>query len=110
MSKENIEELKKCFTLVKNSSNAAIAHYQILFTLRSKDKAIKYHFDDMNDFRYVDFFRAINSGNYKSMFIETACLFDSDPKTHNIRRLKALLKENDLNELAEKFEKKTITS
>jgi hypothetical protein len=40
------------------------------------------------------------------MFIETACLFDSDKKTHNIRNLKHFLRNNNLNELADKFENK----
>lgn len=98
------EELKECFNSVRDSSVAAIAHYQIWYTLRSEEKAIKYHFDDMDDYRYADFFLAVNSGNYKLMFIETACLFDSDERTHNIRNLKSLLKINNLNEIAGKFD------
>lgn len=97
------DELRECFESVRDSSVSAMAHYQIWFTLRGKEKAIKNHFDDMDDHRYVDFFLAANSGNYKLMFIETACLFDSDPKTHNIRSLKTLLNNNDLNELVNKF-------
>jgi len=99
-------QLRECFNLVRDSSVAAMAHYQIWFALRGEEKAVKTHFDDMNDTRYVDFFLASNSGNYKLMFIETACLFDSDEKTHNIRSLKALLSSNDLSELTKKFNSK----
>ena len=99
------EELTKCFTHVRDSQNSALAHYQIWFTLRGKGKAIDKYLDDMNDCRYVDFFHAANSGNYKLMFIETACLFDSDDRTHNIRALKSLMSKNSLTDLVDKFNK-----
>lgn len=92
-------ELSKCFGNVKDSANAAQAHYQVWFALRGDGKALKKHFDDMNDYRYVEFFRVSNIGNYKMMFIEAACLFDSDPKTDSLRKLKALLKQSGFPEL-----------
>jgi hypothetical protein len=98
------EELVECFQHVRNSQNSALAHYQIWFTLRGKGKAIDEYLDDMNDYRYVDFFHAANSGNYKLMFIETSCLFDSDDRTHNIRSLKSAMIENGLTELADRFD------
>jgi len=96
-------EIHECFTHVKDSQNAALAHYQIWFTLRGNGKAIDTHLNDMNDYRYVDFFHAANSGNYKLMFIEIAALFDSDTNTNNIRTLKEQMYNNDLSELADKF-------
>lgn len=98
------EELAECFQHVRDSQNSALAHYQIWFTLRGKGKAIEEYLDDMNDYRYVDFFHAANSGNYKLMFIETSCLFDSDGRTHNIRALKSAMIKNGLNELADRFD------
>lgn len=92
-------ELTKCFRNVKDSANAALAHYQVWFSLRGDGKALKKHYDDMNDYRYVEFFRVANIGNYKMMFIEAACLFDSSPKTDSLRKLKARLKENGFPEL-----------
>ena len=97
-------ELTECFNNVRDSQNSALAHHQIWFTLRGKGKAIDNYLSDMNDYRYVDFFHAANSGNYKLMFIETACLFDSDDRTHNIRELKALMIKNGLSGLADKFD------
>ena len=98
--------LIECFKHVVNSLNSAMAHYQIWFTLRGDGKAIKTHLDDMNDFRYVDFFQAANSGNYKLMFIEAACLFDSDNRTQSIKNLKLLMRENGLRHISDKFENK----
>ncbi len=98
------KELIECFERVRDSQNAALAHYQIWFTLRGKGKAIDKYLDEMNDVRYADFFHAANSGNYKLMFIETSCLFDSDDRTHNIRALKSAMIKNDLNELVDRFE------
>ena len=98
------EERVECFKHVQNSQNSALAHYQIWFTLRGKDKAIEEYIDGMNDYRYVDFFHAANSGNYKLMFIETSCLFGSDDRTHNIRSLKSVMIKNGLAELADRFD------
>jgi hypothetical protein len=100
------KELAECFKHVRDSQNSALAHYQIWFTLQGKGKAIDTYLDDMNDYRYVDFFDAANSGNYKLMFIETACLFDSDDRTHNIRSLKALMTKNGLTDLVDEFNQK----
>ena len=98
------KELTECFKHVRDSLNSAMAHYQIWFTLRGVGKAIESHLDDMNDLRYVDFFHAANSGNYKLMFIETACLFDSDDRTQSIKSLKLLMRENGLSHISDKFE------
>lgn len=98
------DDLAECFKHVRDSQNSALAHYQIWFTLRGKGKAIDEYLDDMDDYRYVDFFHAANSGNYKLMFIETACLFDSDDRTHNIRALKSLIKNNGLTDLFDRFD------
>ncbi len=98
------EELVECFQHVRDSQNSALAHYQIWFTLRGKGKALDEYFEDMDDDRYVDFFHAANSGNYKMMFIETSCLFSSDGRTHNIRALKSTMINNGLSELAKRFD------
>ncbi len=47
---------------------------------------------------------AANSGNYKLMFIEAACLFDSDDRTESIRSLKLLLIENGFGDFVQKLE------
>jgi AbiU2 len=98
------EDLTECFKHVRDSLNSAMAHYQIWFTLRGEGKAIKNYLNDMSDYRYVDFFHAANSGNYKLMFIETACLFDSDDRTQSIRNLKSLMNKYGLSDIADKFE------
>jgi hypothetical protein len=99
------QELYNCFKGVRDSQNSARAHYQIWFTLRGNGKAIDTYLDDMNDRRYVDFFHANNSGNYKLMFIESACLFDSDDRTNNFRVLKVLLRQNGHGSFANRIDK-----
>ena len=98
------QDLIDCFEDVKDSANAALGHYQIWFTLRGNGKAIDTYLDDMNDSRYVDFFHAANIGHYKLMFIEAGCIFDTDDRTNRLRKLKDLMNENGLSELALEFD------
>jgi len=97
-------DLQECFSEVRNSVNAAMGHYQIWFTLKSK--AIEEHYNDMNDYRYVDFFFAANLAHYNSMFIEIGCIFDTDTQTNRIRRLKKAMEDNGLSDLSKEFESK----
>jgi hypothetical protein len=98
-----MENLKALLKRVSDSANAAQAHYQIWFALRGEGKALPSYYDVMNDYRYVDFFHAINSGNYKLMYIELGCLFDSDSRSASIRNLKIELENSGLNNLVEKI-------
>lgn len=97
-------ELRNCFDKVVASHTAATVHYQIWFALRGEGKALKKYYDEMNDSRYVDFFYASSSGNYKLMFIETASLFDPDKRAASIRNLKQLLLQEDLISSTKKFD------
>ncbi|MFO7666191.1 MAG: hypothetical protein R6V76_06200 [Desulfobacterales bacterium] len=54
----------------------------------------------MDDYRYVDFFHAINAGNYRLMFIELGCFFDTDPRAASIRNLKSKLIEIERQDLS----------
>ncbi len=87
-----------------DSANAAQAHYQIWFTLRGDGKALPGHLDDMNDYRYVDFFHANNAGHYKLMYIELGCLFDTDSRSASFRNLKTSLKERGYDLIIEKID------
>ena len=100
------QEFQECFENVKDSVNAALGHYQIWFTLRGNGKAIEKYLNDMNDYRYVDFFHAANIAHYKLMFIETGCIFDTDDRTDRFRRLRELMDSNGLHDLSKKFEEK----
>lgn len=97
------KEFQECFENVKDSVNAALGHYQIWFTLRGKGKAIDEYLSDMNDYRYVDFFKAANIAHYKLMFIEAGCIFDTDDRTDRFRRLRDLMAASGLEDLANKF-------
>lgn len=58
----------------------------------------------LNDYRYVDFFHAANIAHYKLMFIETACIFDTDDRTDRFRKLRELMDSNGLQALSKKFQ------
>ena len=79
--------------------NSAQAGYEIWFTLVGKDKASKEYSKEMEDYLYRDFFEAIVSGQYRLMFIEIACLFDSDNRAYSFWRLKELLDKEARNDI-----------
>jgi hypothetical protein len=100
-----MDELEHILGRVSDSIAAAQAYYQIWFTLRGENKALPDYYKDMNDYRYVDFFHAINAGTYKLMFIEFGCLFDTDDRSTSIRSLKEKLNEINRKDLSSYIEK-----
>jgi len=98
-----MDGIRKLLKRIADSVNAAQAHYQIWFTLRGQGKALPEYYDDMDDFRYVDFFHASNAGHYKLMYIELGCLFDSDTRAASMRNLKVKLAHAGLDELVNKI-------
>lgn len=86
-----MDDLRTLLTRMADSANAARAHFQIWFTLRGVGKALPEYYQDMNDYRYVDFFHASNAGHYKLLFIELGCLFDTDSRSASMRNLKQTL-------------------
>ena len=81
--------------------NSAQAGYEIWFTLVGKDKALKEYFNEINDYRYRDFFDTIISGQFRVMSIEIACLFDPDRRAYSFCRLKELLVKEEKYEIAD---------
>ncbi|WP_416395649.1 hypothetical protein [Allohahella sp. A8] len=98
-------QLLDAFEAVRDSVNASRGHYQIWYALRARGKAIDQYFDEMNDYRFRDFFLAANIGHFKLMFVEIACLFDSGGGSHSVRNLKCLIRANGYGGLAKNFEK-----
>ena len=94
-----MKEVENLLARIIDSANAAQAHYQIWFTLRGHGKALPDYYNDMNDYRYVDFFNASNSGNYKLMFLELGCMFDPDSRTASFRNLKTALESHGRSDL-----------
>ncbi len=88
-----MNDLEHLLRRISDSIESGTAFYQIWFTLRGKGKALPEYYDDMDDYRYVDFFHAINAGTYRLMFIELGCLFDTDSRAASIRNLKSKLIE-----------------
>lgn len=97
-------DLQKLLRRIADSLNAAQAHYQIWFTLRGHGKALPDYYDEMNDYRYVDFFEASNAGHYKLMYIELSCLFDPDTRAASMRNLKEELNQLGRSDLVSKIE------
>lgn len=91
ISEQKMNDVRELLSRMADSVNAARAHYQIWFTLRGGGKALPEYHQDMNDYRYVDFFHASNAGHYKLIFIELGCLFDTDTRSASMRNLKRAL-------------------
>ena len=91
IGEQEMNEVRELLSRMADSVNSARAHYQIWFTLRGEGKALPEYYQDMNDYRYVDFFHASNAGHYKLMFIELGCLFDADTRAASMRNLKGAL-------------------
>jgi hypothetical protein len=98
-----VSALNELIDRVAESAHAGNAHFRIWFTLRGKNKALSKHYEDMNDPRYREFFRASGAGHYKLFFIELGCLFDSNPRAASFRALKRALMENGFSQEAERI-------
>ncbi len=96
-----MSEIGDTLKSVAESAHAARTHYQIWYTLRGADKALLDYRADIHDYRYHEFFRASSAGHYKLMFIETACIFDTDDRSNSMRKLKSLLSDAGKDSLVE---------
>lgn len=101
-----MDDLEELLWRIGHTVMVAYAHYETWFTLRGKGKALPKYYEDMNDHRYVDFFYAVNSGNYKLIFIELGCLFDTDDRSASIRNLKVELNKIGRNDLVQHIEQR----
>lgn len=68
----------------------ARAHYQVWWAL--DNRALPKYFDAMNDWSYVDFFHAANSGHYTLFLLSLSKIFDRDPRVAGIKELKRALR------------------
>jgi len=83
-------------------TNAARAHYQVWWALRNL--ALPDFYDTMNDHRYVQFFHASNSGHYKLIFMAIGKIYDGDTRSAGIRELKASLRAEGHDVVADKLQ------
>ena len=84
---------------------AARVHFQIWWALRNL--ALPDYYEAMNQYEYVDFFHASNSGHYKLFFIALSKIFDPDAKTSGIRSLKNALEDAGRSDLKNYIEAET---
>ena len=68
----------------------ARAHFQIWWALRNR--ALPKYYKTMNNYEYVDFFHAANSGHYSLFLLSLAKIFDRDPRVAGIKELKRALR------------------
>lgn len=81
--------LMDVFWRVFEESGTARAHFHTWWALRNL--ALPDFYNTMNDKKYVDFFQAANSGNFKLIFISLAKIFDRDTRVTGFRLLKQRL-------------------
>jgi hypothetical protein len=92
-----MNELQKIIYDLIEEGIAARAHFQTWWALRNL--ALPKYYKVMNDYGYVDFFHASNSGHYKLIFIALSKIYDRDPRTSGLRSLKAALAEAGCSDL-----------
>lgn len=85
-----------------DEASAARAHYQVWWALRNL--ALPDFYDTMNDPAYVQFFHASNSGHYKLIFVAIGKIYDSDSRSAGISELKAALRVEGLDVIADKLQ------
>ncbi|MFZ2207075.1 MAG: hypothetical protein WAV22_00240 [Porticoccaceae bacterium] len=84
-------------TLIEEGIKAR-AHFQVWWALRNK--ALPKYYDAMNDFAYVDFFHAANSGHYTLFFLSLAKIFDRDSRVAGLKEFRHALRAEGMNKSA----------
>lgn len=84
-------------TLIEEGIKAR-AHFQVWWALRNK--ALPKYYDAMNDFAYVDFFHAANSGHYTLFLLSLAKIFDHDSRVAGIKEFCRALRAEGMNKSA----------
>ena len=96
-----MNELEEIIRRMADALNAARASFQVWKSLRSSEPRSKRLRCQLNVPGFVDFIHAANSAHYKIIFLELGCLFDSDPRSASIRRLKEELELAHLQHLVQ---------
>lgn len=84
-------------TLIEEGIKAR-AHFQVWWTLRNK--ALPNYYEAMNDFAYVDFFHAANSGHYTLFLLSLAKIFDQDSRVAGLKEFRRVLRAEGMNKSA----------
>ena len=80
----------------------ARAHYQVWWALRNR--SLPKYLDTMNNYAYVDFFHAANSGHYTLFMLSLAKIFDRDSRVAGIKQLKRALRHEGKADIANEIE------
>lgn len=84
----------------------ATAHFHTWWALRNL--ALPRFYDAMNDYTYVDFFHASNTGHYKLFFVALAKIFDRDARVSGISHLREALRKDGHERLADELGAKLV--
>src|SRR5688572_10747584 len=84
-----MSELRAAIARVKEDAGAARAYFHTWWGLRSL--ALPQFHSTLNNYTYVDFFHAANSGFLKLTFVSLAKLFDRDDRALGFSRLREVL-------------------
>ena len=99
-----MSEVRRILDDLMEEGSAAEAHFQTWWALRNL--ALPEFYGTMNDFAYVDFFHASNSGHYKLFFLALSKIFDRDPRVSGISHLKEALRQDGHTQLATELDAK----
>jgi len=99
-----MSEARKILDDLMEEGSAATAHFHTWWALRNL--ALPDFYEAMNDYTYVDFFHASNSGHYKLFFLALSKIFDRDSRVSGISHLKDALRQDGYHQLAVDLENK----
>ena len=84
--------------------NSAQASYEVWYTLAGKDKGYEQYSAVLRDSQFRDFFESVLNANFKVMFIDISCLFDSDKRASSFHQLKTSLKKDGYDDFRDRIE------
>jgi hypothetical protein len=82
-------EVSIALSRIREEASAATVYFHTWWALTSLSKPT--YLSTMNNYEFVDFFHAANSGFFKLIFVSIAKLFDADDRTLGVRGFEKVL-------------------
>lgn len=101
-----MSEVHRILDDLMEECGVATAHFHTWWALRNL--ALPKYYEAMNDYSYVDFFHASNTGHYKLFFVALAKIFDRDTRVSGISHLREALRADGHTKLADDLEAKLV--
>jgi hypothetical protein len=96
-----MSEVRQILDDLMKECGVATAHFHTWWALRNL--ALPKFYEAMNDYSYVDFFHASNTGHYKLFFVALAKIFDRDVRVSGISHLRDALRKEGHRALADEL-------